>query len=144
VRVCSDEVALFLSERFYKGNGESLLENLRIVEDDVSALVGCLLGSVGSGVIVARLAFYGHSRQTSKSSDAKSRETMANADKNRASKAERHLDPVHDDVSVQKLEYSGLGRGCTAPITDSCRGNRVAMVVESDRKYGRRGQHGRP
>ena len=90
------------------------------------------------------LAFYGHSRQTSKSSDAKSRETMANADKNRASKAERHLDPVHDDVSVQKLEYSGLGRGCTAPITDSCRGNRVAMVVEPDRKYGRRGQRCRP
>jgi hypothetical protein len=33
------------------------LENLRVFEDGVSAPVGCLLGSVGGGVIVAGLSF---------------------------------------------------------------------------------------
>ena len=36
-----------------KASASCFLENLRVFEDGVCALVGCLLGSVGGGVIVA-------------------------------------------------------------------------------------------
>src|ERR1700745_1878138 len=40
-----------------KASTSCFLENLRVFEDGVSALGGCLLGSVGGGVIVAGLSF---------------------------------------------------------------------------------------
>jgi hypothetical protein len=40
-----------------KASTSCFLENLRVFEDGVSAPVGCLLGSVGGGVIVAGLSF---------------------------------------------------------------------------------------
>ncbi len=40
-----------------KASASCFLENLRVFEDGVSALVGCSLGSVGGGVIVAGLSF---------------------------------------------------------------------------------------
>jgi hypothetical protein len=38
-----------------KARASRFLENLRVFKDGVSALLACLLGSVGGGVIVARL-----------------------------------------------------------------------------------------
>jgi len=39
-----------------KARARRLLENLSVAEDGVSALVGCLLGSGGGGIIVAGLS----------------------------------------------------------------------------------------